>query len=355
MCRGECSLRDYYQSIPFVARQIRDLKVKCPNHQITKEKSEYLQNQNEGQKEGEGETDQNEIQNPKIDDNTNSNNPSNTNSNRNTHKIPSNMNTKQILTINPLRIKRRNRWFRNKNKIRKRKLMEISGENSMDSKSRTKRRKLEDKNENKSYNEELCGWIGAYSELEGHIKQCPLHLVQCEYCNQDLLQKEMDLHSKICQLWEIECPQCITKCIPRYMLKKHIADECRLTKIRCIDCNELAARALIEAGTHSKYLCKEAEIDCSFAKFGCEWRAKRKYLKTHEQEFVLQHLDFVKQDNDRIRDRCDSMERRVKILERQIERLLPSPLPSDLENDNVVVLTDIDQSTEEDIDLFESE
>ena len=50
--------------------------------------------------------------------------------------------------------------------------------------------------------------------LEDHPKQCASHLVQNKHHNQDLSQKYA------------------YKCIPRYKLKTHILDECRLTKIR---------------------------------------------------------------------------------------------------------------------------
>ena len=76
-------------------------------------------------------------------------------------------------------------------------------------------------------------------------------------------------------------------------------------------------------------------------------------MDLHEKDKISKHLNLIKNDHTRISHHCKIMENRVKRLERQIERLLPNPLLSDLEGD-VVVLTDI-ESTDEDIDLFQSE
>ena len=326
LCRGERPYRSYYQSVPCFGRLIKNLKVKCPNHIITKEKAEFLQQRLQSHKNDKSvppnEQKEHSLQNANISINKScSDNNWNSHDHIESNKLPSkHIRTQQFSTKTSLKTKHGNRWFRNKNKNRKRKLTNMS-----DWKSKSKRRKLDD-NMATNDNEELCEWVGAYSDLKGHIKQCPLHLVKCKYCNQDLLQQEMDTHSKWCRLWKIDCEQC-TESIPRYLLTKHISDDCGYTEIICIQCGILVERRL--SGHHLALECPETMSNCSWSEYGCNWREKRKLLAAHEEESLKEHVKLIKRDHTRLsnrniilEDKCDKLEDRTKKLEEQMGRLL---------------------------------
>eukprot|EP01084_Bolivina_argentea_P261830 442627_1 len=177
LCQTKC-IADTVTRVKFIDRQIRDLKVKCPNK--TKNK-QFLATQ---------------IDQDKSRKNTNLSETTDT-------KIG----------------QKRQRLFDNKH------------ENNMNHNKRTKLSV-----------HELCEWIGSYSDLKNHIKICPLERMTCEYCYSLMLQRELEKHHTICLLFPMKCAQCRKAGIYRKDMTLHIAEACPMALISCNKCQQEITR-----------------------------------------------------------------------------------------------------------------
>eukprot|EP01083_Nonionella_stella_P298468 1013063_1 len=202
------------RSVKFIQRQINALLVKCPNHQITLEKSEYL----------------------------NQCRP-----------------TKEKVNI-PIH----------------------------------KKRKLN--------NQELCDWTGPLSDITSHQQHCPLELISCDHCEQDMLQRELEQHNQICTLFPIACADCEEDGILRSSMESHVQNECPMAMVSCPQkCGMQLQRKNEES--HIADDCTQTMVDCQFHVYGCADRFKREDETKHNEDASITHEHLCQ-----VSDRVDELE-----------------------------------------------
>eukprot|EP01083_Nonionella_stella_P145273 454915_1 len=243
MCRSTC-LSESMQRVPFLDRQVGGLVVKCRNHRISQEKASYLKSQS--------------LPSTLSDqENTNSSNSSDT------------TNTASD-TGNGLR--------------RSKRLKDKKSQNITGKKRKRSRDDEDDTTQNKKRkgnNEELCTWTGPYSELDGHIKTCPLQLTKCKYCDVKMLRRDLPTHCDECPNFPLTCTKCAMGDIPRHLMSYHQWQVCPREVIRCPrECGVWVVRQALE--WHMNNHCLEGYKDCMFRNMGCKCvRFKRKEQNEH--------------------------------------------------------------------------
>eukprot|EP01083_Nonionella_stella_P015784 44199_1 len=131
------------QTVPFVDRQIKNLLVRSENWEITPEKESYLKTQSLI---------------PSSSDQGNTNTTNTASDTGNGLRRSKRLKDKKSQNNENIMGKKRKRPY-----------------DDQDDTTQNKKRKVN--------NEELCTWTGSYSELDAHIKTCPVQLTKCKYCN----------------------------------------------------------------------------------------------------------------------------------------------------------------------------
>eukprot|EP01084_Bolivina_argentea_P198882 340422_1 len=229
LCKAKCTSDDVSR-VKFIARQIGCLKVKCPNATTNQQ---FIKTQN---------TNENALRR----------------SARLKHKIDTQIGQK------------RKRSFNNQ-------------DSDTDNISQNKRRKL--------IENESCEWQGEYSDLNKHIKKCPLQLISCEYCSNSILRRELEEHHNKCLKFPLTCVQCNRKQIERHLMTLHISTFCPMTCMHCDECKQELKRK--DKKLHLEKECPESLINCVFYKFGCKDKLKRKDVTKHIENLTFTHNHLV--------------------------------------------------------------
>ena len=189
-----------------------------------------------------------------------------------------------------------------------------------------------------------CGVVLEREELRIHEKdKCPQRNVQCDHCDNGFKSCELNKHLKKCLKMEVQCDLCdinITRddmqqhlnhdcsmvldacrlgcgveltriefgiherdhCVERLLRCKHCytivkycdepkhLKECSKVKVACELCSVEKCRDDIPI--HVKLYCLESEIECSFARFKCLERIKRKDMDKHLEEKQTEHFEL---------------------------------------------------------------
>eukprot|EP01084_Bolivina_argentea_P116410 206847_1 len=239
LCKVQCTSNDVTH-VKFVARQIGDLQVKCTNGTTNKKFMDIgsQKNENESRKSVRFE----EKSAPQIG-------------------------------------KKRRRSLNNED------------DNEDDDINHNKRRKLNDN--------ESCQWKGSYSELDNHIKKCPLQLVSCEHCSISILRRELNEHYDTCPEFPLQCFQCDEEHIARNHMALHISEVCPITIISCDECKQGIKRK--DKILHLENECPESLIECAFYRFGCKDKLKRKDEKKHIENAAFTHNHLVQIANHQLK------------------------------------------------------
>eukprot|EP01084_Bolivina_argentea_P116409 206845_1 len=235
LCKVQCTSNDVTR-VKFVGRQIGDLKVKCPNTTTNKK---FIGSQ----------------------------------TNENKLRRSTRLKVKEDTKIG----KKRERTFDNE-------------DNNIN---HNKRRKL---NENINAS---CEWQGSYSELDNHIKKCPLQLVSCEHCSISILRRELNEHYDKCTEFPLQCMACYEEDIARNDMALHISEVCPMTIINCDECKQQIQRE--DEIFHLENGCPESLIKCAFYKFGCKDKLKRKDEKKHIENAAFTHNHLVQIANHQLK------------------------------------------------------
>eukprot|EP01084_Bolivina_argentea_P296168 510036_1 len=133
-----------------------------------------------------------------------------------------------------------------------------------------------------------CEWTGELNKLDSHINdECPLLIIQCEYCKKSMKRYAMQKHDAICPEREILCTKNCKKLIKRKDMSYHVSNECEMTKLSCDDCKADVLRKEIK---NHKSVCPEVELECPFSKYGCQKTEKRKAMDKHLTQEETTHL-----------------------------------------------------------------
>eukprot|EP01084_Bolivina_argentea_P261824 442619_1 len=280
LCRTKCTAKTVTR-VKFIDRQIGDLKVKCPNAaSISVEKSICIENQND-----------NEQNDNSIRSSTRYSLRRSTRlKTKATENIDNNISNKHCG-------QKRQRAFTNENV------------------NPNKKRKL-----NKNESSKICEWQGQYSDLNNHIKICPLQLITCKYCSISMLQSDLENHFEKCPKFPMKCIRCKQTKICRNKMETHIDEYCPMTLINCRQCKQKMKRQ--ETRLHIRNKCPESLIKCTFYEFGCKEKLKRKNEKKHVENaaFTHNHLVQIANHQKKLNKRIEKVENELKLLKRNVNK-----------------------------------
>ncbi|XP_069787319.1 TNF receptor-associated factor 5-like isoform X2 [Narcine bancroftii] len=132
-----------------------------------------------------------------------------------------------------------------------------------------------------------------------HLKKCPFESVSCiNGCDAVLPRKDLINHLQtMCEYREEACQYCKANLIFKN-IKDHEVISCPKYPIYCTNnCGESFMRS--ELDVHLT-ICPETEVECSYKKYGCHIREKRRKVKEHEHSCLNEHLLLVVANNNNL-------------------------------------------------------
>eukprot|EP01084_Bolivina_argentea_P079294 143855_1 len=139
-------------------------------------------------------------------------------------------------------------------------------------------------------NVDKCEWIGTIKEWINHKNECHYVSVECDECKVLYQRKFLDKHRSECAEASIYCPLSCGSAILRKNVKIHCSIQCSEKLIDCINdgCMEQIKRK--DFTNHTTKDCFYREIQCKFAKYGCDITVSENKLSEHMREYKFPHL-----------------------------------------------------------------
>ena len=139
---------------------------------------------------------------------------------------------------------------------------------------------------------EGCGWEGKLKEIEQHMEECDKVRVECQ----------------------LECGNVLE----RESIEQHNREICPLRLIQCIYCNQE-----IQANEENPHIgrCRnhpDTEVPCPYKELGCEAIVLRKNMNIHITENITNHQEIMLYQLNQLRNRDDQLE---KVNEQQRDRI----------------------------------
>ena len=130
---------------------------------------------------------------------------------------------------------------------------------------------------------EGCSWEGKLREIEQHMEECMKVRVECQ----------------------LECGNVLE----RESIEQHNREVCPLRIIQCIYCNQE-----IQANEENPHIgqCRnhpDTEVPCPYKELGCEAIVLRKNSNTHITENITNHQELMLYQLNQLRNRNDQLER----------------------------------------------
>ena len=145
-----------------------------------------------------------------------------------------------------------------------------------------------------------CNWIGKISDLKHHLEdQCLKSLIKCPFegCNNIIMRENLNTHKNQCEYRNVECLDC-QKNFAYKLLNDH-SKICPKKKINCPqDCGLIIERGDID--NHIKNSCDCTLVDCTYKKYGCLDKYKKKDFDKKMKEDCSKHLLLITSIIDRI-------------------------------------------------------
>eukprot|EP01084_Bolivina_argentea_P126109 223359_1 len=158
-----------------------------------------------------------------------------------------------------------------------------------------------------------CDWSGRYGDFRNHVENCPLQLIQCQYCNSGKLRKFMVNHLAICGEVPVQCPKCHDANIKRKCWIDHVKRKCIMRIVLCPLCKQ--KMKFVKYNSHSNTECLERVVCCGYRKYGCQIKVKRKDMLKHYKEQCDKHLAAVVHKCERLEFRMNVLEARMNFSE----------------------------------------
>ncbi|XP_072906869.1 TNF receptor-associated factor 5-like isoform X3 [Hemitrygon akajei] len=144
-----------------------------------------------------------------------------------------------------------------------------------------------------------CSVTVSFGRLGDHLKKCQFETVTCvNGCDATLRRKDLIDHLQtVCEYREEACQYCKVTLVFKN-IKEHEVVTCPKYPINCTNnCGESFIRS--ELDTHLT-ICPESEVECSYKKYGCHAREKRRKIVEHEHSCLNEHLLLVVRNNNKL-------------------------------------------------------
>eukprot|EP01083_Nonionella_stella_P187968 691812_1 len=245
-CRCVCQVQSV-RKMPFIQRQVNNLKIHCPNQEITPSHAQLFADRHARKK----------------------------------------RRSRSCITV-PGRSDHDNSQQRARSRSRSRSLDRNTNTNDTQNKEEKAQESCTDNTGNTSV---LCDWKGACGNLCDHLRVCEYEIVLCNHCRMACMSKELEEHYAICPSYPLQCYKC-RKLVKRSGLTIHLEIACPKVETVCA-CGE---RLLREAQPmHCQRVCPESPLPCHYAIYGCGSMIKRKDMGRHVETNTAHHLQLVTQ------------------------------------------------------------
>lgn len=141
-----------------------------------------------------------------------------------------------------------------------------------------------------------CTLILRRSEVQDHIKmECPHSVVVCTHesdsgarCGYECMRIELTEHQLVCDLRKVKCPN---QDCPAKVIYRSFSAHAETCKLKIIDCDNTCGSRITrgELARHKAEACDKQEIDCPYARLGCDAIFLRQHLKTHIEAEAMSH------------------------------------------------------------------
>uniref|UniRef100_UPI00398E830C TNF receptor-associated factor 5-like isoform X1 n=1 Tax=Pristiophorus japonicus TaxID=55135 RepID=UPI00398E830C len=155
-----------------------------------------------------------------------------------------------------------------------------------------------------------CNVKASLGRFGDHLKKCQFETVVCiNDCDAILQRKDLTGHLQtVCEYREEACQYCKVNLIFKN-IKEHEDIACPKYPIQCIyNCGESFSRSELDAHLTN---CPEAEVECSYNKYGCHVRDKRRKIEEHEHSCLNEHLLLVVTNNTKLEEQILDLKKTV--------------------------------------------
>merc|ERR1712228_119318 len=185
--------------------------------------------------------------------------------------------------------------------------------NSDRSRSRSRSRSREKDVEQKE--QSLCLWTGSWGDCNRHLLQCEFEIICCEYCDVDVMKKDLRAHYAECAYYPLRCNKC-NDLVRRREMSLHADIICPKQMVLCIEgCGE---RLLREEQTKHSDVCPEHSMKCEYFINGCNQMIKRKDLDKHMNDAMATHLALVTRQCNGLMNVVANMNARLQQIEQHL-------------------------------------
>ena len=150
---------------------------------------------------------------------------------------------------------------------------------------------LNNKLNNNNGNNNICVWKGNLSKWNKHNNECLLSRIMCQYCNNNILRKDLNKHYNICGEYPIKCPNngC-NKIIKRKNIGIHTQNECEYMVVLCKKCQNILMR---KEYTNHEENCPKRIVTCVYRKYGCNISTTFDQIHIHMTNYSLIHCQYL--------------------------------------------------------------
>ncbi|KAM9306873.1 TNF receptor-associated factor 2 isoform 1-T2 [Pholidichthys leucotaenia] len=136
-----------------------------------------------------------------------------------------------------------------------------------------------------------CSWSGSIKEYEAqHEGRCQYERVQCEACQNFILQMEKDRHNeRECEARTLNCKYC--KMTFNYKDIKAHDEICLKFPLQCKDCGK--KKIPREKFSDHVRTCVKSKNACPFSEVGCKSVVENGKLSDHEHSSTMEHLRLL--------------------------------------------------------------
>lgn len=186
-----------------------------------------------------------------------------------------------------------------------------------------------------------------------HLKECPKEHIFCRFsCGIKVLRENIESHEKTCKYRPFQCKYC-NKDIKQFQyLESHLDKECPLYYIKCDYCQEDVLKKNIE--NHLNFKCTKTDKKCMFSIIGCNEKISPNGTEEHLELYKIRHIELLSHFLLDINNKAQSLFNRINIIEKKNKKSLNKlSRKIELKREQMVNLENIDNSISYSIALDE--
>ena len=147
------------------------------------------------------------------------------------------------------------------------------------------------------YKSSGCSWGGRLRDIERHLGECDHCEVYCAMCHdkKSMVRSNLNEHIRTCPMRQEPCPHC-SKMLMCTNMKEHLDYVCQEKEMGCPNegCNMTMKRKGL---FHHRLMCGKEIVLCKYSYAGCKEKLRRDDMLRHEEFEKEYHLKLLSQQN----------------------------------------------------------